>query len=99
MNKIIKVSSGYKKHTQLHKELESAKKKVVIGGIYSHYKHPENTYKVLHFGFIEANDSVCVIYEATYDRELIFIRLLESWLEKVNCNGKKGLRFSLVSKK
>lgn len=99
MHRIIKISSEHKKHTQLHKELESAKKKVVIGGIYSHYKHPENTYKVLHLGFLEADDSICVIYEATYDRELIFVRPLESWLEKVNWNDGKVSRFSLIRKK
>lgn len=99
MNKIIKVLSNHKKHTQLHKELESAEKKITVGGIYSHYKHPENTYKVLHLGFLEADDSVCVIYEATHDQGLIFVRPLESWLEKVDWNSRKVSRFSLISKK
>ena len=44
MHRIIKISSEHKKHTELHKELELAEKKVVIGGIYSHYKHSGNTY-------------------------------------------------------
>ena len=96
MHRIIKISSEHKKHTELHKELELAEKKVVIGGIYSHYKHPENTYKVLRLGFLEADDSICVIYEATYDRELIFVRPLKSWLEVVDWNDKKISRFKLI---
>ena len=96
MHRIIKISSEHKKHTELHKELELAEKKVVIGGIYSHYKHSGNTYKVLRLGFLEADDSVCVIYEATYDQELTFVRPLESWLEAVDWNRKKVSRFKLI---
>lgn len=98
MNKTIEVSPEHKEYDQLHQELESAKKEVIIGGIYSHYKHPENTYKVLYLGFTEVDDSVCVIYQATYNQELIFVRPLKSWLETLDWNGGKVLRFSLVDR-
>lgn len=76
--------------------MEQAKQLVQIGGIYAHYKHPENTYKVLELGFLEATDEVCVIYQATYDLTLIFVRPLSSWLETPTLNGKTVPRFTLV---
>ncbi|MFA7614812.1 MAG: DUF1653 domain-containing protein [Candidatus Caldatribacteriota bacterium] len=93
MKPIVKVSSNHKNHQQLHQELEEAKKQVEVGGIYSHYKYPENTYQVINLGFIETTDEVCVIYQATYDKELVFVRPLSSWLETPEWNGKKAPRF------
>ena len=92
----IKVSKDHKNHDQLHEELEEAGKKVVVGGVYSHYKYPENTYKVIHLGCIESSDEICVIYQAIYDPELIFVRPLNSWLETVEWEGKKIARFKLI---
>lgn len=72
----------HKTHKQLEKELNEAGEKVKVGGIYSHYKHPENFYKVIGLGFRESTDDLCVIYQAEYKKRLIFIRELDSWLEK-----------------
>ena len=91
-----RVSVGHKSHDQLHQELEDAKKEVKIGGVYSHYKYPENTYQVIKVGFIEATDGVCVIYQANYDPELVFVRPLESWLGTVDWKGQKVSRFTLI---
>lgn len=91
-----RVSVGHKGHDQLHQELQAAKKKVKIGGIYSHYKYPENTYQVFSLAFIEATDEVCVVYSANYDPELIFVRPLKSWLETVPWEGRTVPRFTLV---
>jgi hypothetical protein len=90
------VSDNHKKHNQLHQELEEAERRVVVGGIYSHYKYPENTYKVINLGFIEATDSVCVIYQAVYDQKLVFVRPLDSWLETLSWDGGEVARFKLV---
>ncbi len=92
----VKVSENHKNHEQLHQELEEASKKVVVGGVYSHYKYPENTYKVIHLACIESSDEICVIYQATYDSELIFVRPLSSWLEIVEWKDGKIERFKLV---
>ena len=93
---MTKVSGNHKNHNQLHQELEEAEKQVVVGGIYAHYKYPENTYKVINLGFIEATDSVCVIYQATYDQKLVFVRPLDSWLEILDWKGREIARFRLA---
>jgi hypothetical protein len=90
------VSPNHKNHKQLHRELDEAKKLVEVGAIYSHYKYPDNTYLVTSLGFIEASDEVCVIYQATYDQDLIFVRPLSSWLETPEQDGEKIARFKLV---
>lgn len=95
MNMKINVSSNHKDHDQLHREIEEARKQVVVGGMYSHYKYPENTYEVINLGFIEATDAVCVIYRATYDKELIFVRPLDSWLDILELEGRKIPRFKI----
>ncbi len=94
-----KISLNHKNHDQFYQELNDAKQKVIIGGIYSHYKYPENTYRVTALGFTEATDEVCVIYQATYDPDLVFIRPVCSWLETPQWNGQKVPRFKLVSRK
>lgn len=96
MKSVAKVSPNHKNHHQLHQELEEAKKVVEVGGIYSHYKYPENIYQVVNLGFIEATDEVCVIYQATYDKDLVFIRPLNSWLETSEWKGKTTLRFKKI---
>jgi hypothetical protein len=93
----VQVSSKHKNHQQLHQELVEARQQVSIGGIYAHYKFPENTYQVTGLGILEATDEVCVLYQATYDPELVFVRPLSSWLETPTWNGQKVERFSLVS--
>lgn len=72
------VSPHHKNHEQLHRELDEAREQVRVGGVYSHYKHPNNTYLVTSLGIIEASDELCVIYQATYDQGLVFVRPLSS---------------------
>ena len=92
----VRVSADHKNHEQLHRELEEAKKKIMLGGFYSHYKYPENHYKVLRLGFIESTDHVAVIYQAEYDPKLVFVRPLDSWLEHLGEGDKKIDRFNLI---
>ena len=86
----------HKSHEQLEEELNVAKSKVVVGGIYAHYKHPENLHKVIDLGTQEATDKICVIYQSLYGKKLTFVRDLDSWLETPELNGTKVERFKLV---
>lgn len=96
---MIIVSSNHKTREELHQELDKAKDKVKVGGIYAHYKHPDQKYQVISLGFIEANDEMCVIYRAKYDEELTFVRPVISWLETPEWEGEKVSRFKLISNK
>lgn len=51
-----------KTHQDIEKEIQKAQNEVKIGGIYAHYKHPENRYKVLALATQEATDNLCIIY-------------------------------------
>ncbi len=77
----------------LEKELEIAKRRVKIDGIYSHYKNPEHKVKVTAIGIQEATDKLCVIYQDTANEDLIFVRDLDIWLEEP---VKNTPRFKLV---
>ncbi len=67
----------------LKASLTDAAKKVKVGGCYTHYKNPDDVYKVVGLAITEQDDTVCVIYEAQYGEKLVFVRPLDSWLEKV----------------
>lgn len=86
----------HKTHEQLRTELKKAKKRIVIGGIYSHYKKPENLYRVIGLGIQEATDKICVIYRAEYAKEFTFVRDLDSWVDTPEFDGVKVQRFKLV---
>lgn len=86
----------HKTHEEIEKELEDAKKLVKVGGVYSHYKHPENLYTVLMLATQEATDKLCIVYQAEYGKKLIFVRDLDSWLETPEFEGKRVSRFTLI---
>ncbi len=86
----------HKSHEELKSELSEAKEKVKVGRVYGHYKRPAETYKVLHLAITEANDTLCVVYQAQYGEKLIFTRPLTSWLEHIEWNGQAVERFSLL---
>lgn len=85
---------SHKSHGQLTKELNEAKQKVALGGVYAHYKHPDDTYRVTGFGFIESTDEVAVIYQSVREPELVFVRPLASWLEMAENDSGSVPRFS-----
>ncbi|MDE1860564.1 MAG: DUF1653 domain-containing protein [Candidatus Micrarchaeota archaeon] len=72
----------HKDHEVLARELEAARKQVRIGGTYSHYKNPDRLYKVIGLGVQEVDDGICVIYQAQYGKELIFVRDLDDWVKE-----------------
>lgn len=86
----------HKSQTTLVNEIKIASQKVKVGGLYYHYKKPKDYYKVINIAITEWNDELCVIYEAQYGKKLIFVRPLDSWLEKVEWDGDVIDRFTLV---
>jgi len=86
----------HKTHDQLLNEIEEAKKKVELGLTYVHYKDAKKLYKPIRFGTLEANDELCVIYEAQYGPGLTFIRPVKEWVESINWNGRLVKRFKKI---
>lgn len=82
--------------TELSKQIDEAKQKVEIGGIYRHYKNPDMLYKVKSIAITEADDKLCVIYEAQYGANLTFVRSITSWLEFVEVGRKTVPRFTKI---
>ncbi len=87
---------AHKSQTELRNMLQTAATKVVVGGMYAHYKQPELTYKVAGLVIWEATDEVAVLYEAQYGERITFARALDVWLEKVAWQGETVPRFSRV---
>ena len=88
---------GHKSQSKLSSKIEKAAEKIHLGDIYYHYKSPDDFYLIEHIGFLENSDEVCIIYRALYGDEIVWIRPLSNFLEKVRNNkGKKVHRFSKV---
>jgi hypothetical protein len=88
---------AHKNLSHLVKELDGAKEKVIVGGKYFHYKHPDQTYKVIRIGIIEETEKICVVYEALYGEKVVWVRPLEDFLSKVKLDdGHKVDRFTKV---
>jgi hypothetical protein len=85
----------HKSQEELVNERTIAAQNIQVGGLYYHYKNPNDLYKVLNLAVTEWDDEVCVIYEAQYGERITFVRPLSSWLEKVEWNGKIVDRFTL----
>jgi hypothetical protein len=77
----------------LEDELKNAEKHVKVGGVYYHFKNPKQLYKIISLGVLESSDIVCVVYQAEYNKKLIFVRSLENWLKQSEDNV---ARFTLV---
>lgn len=79
-------------------KLNEAVSLVKVGGIYFHFKHPDNLYKIL--GVCLSADSLepMVIYQALYGVYGVWTRPLAQWLEQVEVDGKKMNRFTFVEK-
>lgn len=86
----------HKSQESLSKELDEAAKKVKVGGYYYHYKKPSDAYEVINLAVTEWDDKICVIYQAQYGDGLIFVRPLDSWLEKAEWQDKTVKRFTPI---
>lgn len=77
--------------------LAMAKTKVIIGGQYAHYKHPDQLYRVTGLSILEATDEVAVKYAPVDNPEVEFVRSLTGWLQTVDWNGQAVPRFTEVA--
>lgn len=66
--------------------MKNAEQQVHVGGIYSHYRSPEKSYKVLAIAIQEENEEPCVVYQALYGDNLIWVRNLSVWCSYINPN-------------
>ena len=90
------MSQTHKEQLELVKEIEEANKKIAVGAEYWHHKSKHKIYRVISLGFLEANDQLCVIYQAQYGEKITFVRPLTVWLENVEWEGKIVPRFSKI---
>ena len=66
--------------------LSEAKTKIVVGGIYRHFKG--RYYKVLNLARHSETGDAMVVYQALYEEQAIWVRPAEMWLEEI----KPGVR-------
>lgn len=86
----------HKTDEEIKKEILQAKRFIDVGGTYSPYKNPDHLYTVIALATQEATGQLCVIYRAEYGKKLLYVRNIDSWLEKPEVNGKKIDRFTRV---
>jgi molecular chaperone GrpE len=72
----------------------SENKKIIIGGIYKHYKGHE--YKVLNVAKNSENKEHVVVYQDLADENKVWIRPEKEFLEDVKLDGQKIPRFRLI---
>ena len=82
----------------LIKKTQQAERQVSVGGIYTHYRNPKQTYKVLAIAINETTEEPCVVYQALYGDQLIWVRSVSVWCESIEYNGQIVLRFVKVQK-
>ncbi|MEK7091043.1 MAG: DUF1653 domain-containing protein [Patescibacteria group bacterium] len=87
---------GHKSQEDIQKEVDKARKKIVVGGLYHHYKNPEHLYVVEFVGCLESTEEICVGYRALYGKGILWVRKMENFLEEVKVAGKKVRRFKMV---
>lgn len=84
----------HKKESQaeLAARLAKATQQVTVGARYMHYK--QLSYKVLALALREEDNEPCVVYQAEYGAEVIWIRPVANWIERVEVAGKRVQRFT-----
>lgn len=86
--------SKHLSHDELNNRIAEAASKVIIGGVYRHYKYPDRKYFVEKIAIQEESQNVCVIYKDIASLSApSFVRDLGSWLEHVEWEGKMVPRF------
>jgi len=85
----------HKSQKELKDEIIKASNDVLVGRVYVHYKSPDMRYEVKELAVNTEHDNICVIYQALYDEQLLFVRSLEEWLDIVEKDGKQVRRFTL----
>lgn len=72
----------------------SEEKKIIIGGVYRHYKGHE--YKVVFLGKNSENKKDVVVYHDLADENKVWVRPKKIFLENVEVDGRKVARFELI---
>lgn len=85
-----------KPQAQLKEEIIKAAARVRIGGIYSHYKNPAHTYRVIDLAINTESDTVWVVYKSLYEEEVVFLRSVEEWCDDVEKDGRIVKRFTSI---
>jgi hypothetical protein len=89
-------------HSELAAQIEAAKERVVVGGIYYHWKNPGQYYQVDDLGFCEWDETLCVIYHQIGKKhQFPWIRRLhgeDGWLSPVQTEAGETDRFHPVKK-
>lgn len=80
--------------SQLSARLAAAAQQVAVGARYMHYK--QLSYKVLALALREEDNEPCVVYQAEYGDRITFIRPVANWVEEVEVDGKKVMRFERI---
>lgn len=80
----------------IQSEIAEAAKVIAVGGTYQHYKSPDMTYKVVNFATREADNELCVVYQALYGPGLLFIRPVQEWSQPIDWDGQTVPRFRPV---
>ncbi|MBU0708721.1 DUF1653 domain-containing protein [Patescibacteria group bacterium] len=90
------VDLGRLSQIELSREIEKAKKQIVIGGKYQHYKDESKHYRVIDIGLQVATRKACVVYQALYGKQLVWVRNLDDWLSVVEIKADAVPRFQKV---
>ena len=61
--------------------LNEAKTKIVVGGIYRHFKG--RFYKVLNLARHSGTGEAMVVYQALYKEQAVWVRPADEWLEEI----------------
>lgn len=86
----------HKSPEQLAKELKEAAKIISVGGTYCHYKTPASRYTIIDIGFMESDNSLCVIYQSHVKGMPPFVRPFTEWIDTVEWEGRTVPRFRRI---
>jgi hypothetical protein len=84
---------------QLFEQLEEVRSKIMVGGLYCHYKNPDHLYVVEFVGLLENSEEACVGYRAVYGKGILWVRTAEDFLMEVEVQDKRITRFVLLKEK
>lgn len=82
-----------KPQQDLAKKIEQARRKVDVGGLYTHYKDTKNLYLVEFVGLLEVTEELCVGYRSLYGKGILWVRSLKDFTEKIVIGKRKVQRF------
>ena len=86
---------GHQSSEQLQQLIITAKQKIAVGQIYSHYKDATKRYRIIAIALDEASESVSIVYEGLYAPYLTWIRPIDNFLESVTWQDQLVVRFQL----